>query len=403
MHLTLQPRIGGGRMARSLLRQDFRTYSAGTLPPGWTRARGTAALIPNAAGVYSARTTEEALTSDKGWLMAGAWSEQIADTSFSGAVVGVVGSGGALPTGWANSGLSYVAVESISSSNGLPYIALEIDDTAANYPYLYFANPFRGAGDYKGFLKYKVELLDGHAMAANKLLYTHYDGSGVSAQMVQTGTITEFNGQSLGHSAGGGLFRVLFNGKSGVRAHIRLTIYDHTVNKLGLIPDMRVSSSSSAVTASNGEVISAAVNLVPPFSMLIQARTAPAHPGAYQALFTLRDAGGDYIQVSRHNSTTATSLTAVENSLSPTPSSTTIADNTRFAVAFAVGTTGIRTSWNGGAVDNDADWVPSAAYTNLQLGHEGAGANPWWGWIESIRIDKGAWSDATLQARSAVA
>ena len=59
----------------------------------------------------------------------------VSNSSLSGAVVGVVGSGGSLPTGWAVANTATVEVQAIGVRNGLPYIRVRLQRTATGTEY----------------------------------------------------------------------------------------------------------------------------------------------------------------------------------------------------------------------------------------------------------------------------
>ena len=67
------------------------------------------------------------------------------NTEMTGAVVGVIGSGGALPTGWSWSSAAGIVREVVAVGtlpSGLPYIDVRLSGTNANvslvYPHIYF-------------------------------------------------------------------------------------------------------------------------------------------------------------------------------------------------------------------------------------------------------------------------
>lgn len=79
-------------------------------------------------GVYQIQTfsTDEPRIGDKGILLEPAGENLSLGGTLSGAAVGVVGSGGALPTYWVAAGINTTEITEISSENGFDYISLRL-------------------------------------------------------------------------------------------------------------------------------------------------------------------------------------------------------------------------------------------------------------------------------------
>lgn len=100
-----------------------------------TCTRASTALVRSAAGVYSSAGNNVLRVSHEGGasclLAEETRTNSLPRSNVGGAVVGVIGSGGALPTGWSITGIATSAVEvlSIADKNGLPRIRLRINGT----------------------------------------------------------------------------------------------------------------------------------------------------------------------------------------------------------------------------------------------------------------------------------
>ncbi|ACY33384.1 phage head spike fiber domain-containing protein [Comamonas thiooxydans] len=159
--------------------------------PRVTFTRASAATRWNAAGVLETvpagvpRINYDPATGKcLGLLVEGARTNLVANNGTAGAVVGVLGSGGSLPTGWSaptSNGLT-CEVLSVGSEDGVPYVDVRFSGTATtNYQGLVFGNVSGYAPSTTYTATVYAKLLNGSIPASGtvqfKVRYNHSTGS----------------------------------------------------------------------------------------------------------------------------------------------------------------------------------------------------------------------------------
>jgi len=103
-------------------------------------SRSTPKLAEDSKGVWHHFGIDEPAITDRGLLLEPAATNMVPNPTMAGAVRGVVGAGGALPTGWTTTNFSPVEVLDTGWEDGLPYITLRLRYTnstgAVQYPCL---------------------------------------------------------------------------------------------------------------------------------------------------------------------------------------------------------------------------------------------------------------------------
>ena len=103
-------------------------------------SRSTPKLAEDSKGVWHHFGVDEPAITDRGLLLEPAATNMVPNPTMAGAVRGVVGAGGALPTGWTTTNFSPVEVLDTGWEDGLPYITLRLRYTnstgAVQYPCL---------------------------------------------------------------------------------------------------------------------------------------------------------------------------------------------------------------------------------------------------------------------------
>lgn len=137
---------GSGFFSGATLDMNFAAGAyLGKTPSALTVSRtGTTGYAESSTGVWVPFAANTARITDKGLLVEEGRTNGIKNNMMTGATVGVVGSGGALPTGWVNSpqGLTTTVVE-IGTENGITYIDIRYSGTTSGQ----FALLFFGANN----------------------------------------------------------------------------------------------------------------------------------------------------------------------------------------------------------------------------------------------------------------
>lgn len=122
----------------------FRRTANFSLANSVTSLRNSASWATTSSSlVVPFSANQPAITAGKGLYSLEAQTNSVPNPSMSGAVVGVIGSGGSLPTGWSNQGVTGIPLEvvSIGSSYGMNYIDVRWSGTnstgATQYPGLF--------------------------------------------------------------------------------------------------------------------------------------------------------------------------------------------------------------------------------------------------------------------------
>lgn len=126
------PRWGSGGVRRAF---NFTLMSDAQLQAsGWSWTRPNAIYVPDSAGDYAEIASGVLAKSDLGVHCFGGFANYCRDTMLTGAVEGVIGSGGALPAGWS---FAYDEVEivEIDTVHGLPRIRIRAERTGSGYSY----------------------------------------------------------------------------------------------------------------------------------------------------------------------------------------------------------------------------------------------------------------------------
>lgn len=92
-------------------------------------SRTSPKLAQDRDGVWRSFANNIPAATNSGLSLEPAATNMVANNGMVGAVTGVVGSGGALPTGWLASAFDTVTVQSIGTEDGLPYIELRLQSS----------------------------------------------------------------------------------------------------------------------------------------------------------------------------------------------------------------------------------------------------------------------------------
>jgi hypothetical protein len=229
---------------RPSLLLDF--ANSGRVDPRITFSRASAATRWNAAGILEMvsagvpRIDYHPITGKcLGLLVEGSKTNMVLRSTTTGAVLGLLGSGGSLPTGWTatpktTSGMD-TEVVSIGTENGLPYVDMRFFGTpTAAYQGLVFGNVSGYAANTDHAGSVYVKLLAGSAGGAGSLqLQARYNISGSSVNITTSFTPTNLsgdlrnqrlvtNGSTDSAATGSGQLLLVFNLVNG-------TAYDFTV------------------------------------------------------------------------------------------------------------------------------------------------------------------------------
>lgn len=224
--------------------------------------RAASATRRNAAGVLETvpagvpRIDYDPITSRAlGMLIEGGKTNMVARSLTTGAVLGVIGSGGALPTGWsatpkATSGLD-VEVVGIGSENGLPYVDVRVSGAPiSGYQAIVFGNVtgYTASTEYTGTVFAKM--LSGFAGGAGSLqLQARYNIPGGSINISGGYTPANLsgdlraqrlvaNGTTDATAAGAGQFLLVFNLTNGVAYDFRVRLS---------LPQLEAGSATSSI------------------------------------------------------------------------------------------------------------------------------------------------------------
>ena len=103
-----------------------------------TFSRNSPKLAQDSNGIWHHFAANEPAITDRGLLLEPQATNMVPNSSMTGAALGVVGAGGALPTGWTREGYDTVTVTALGDEDGLPYVELRLQCTnstsAPRYP-----------------------------------------------------------------------------------------------------------------------------------------------------------------------------------------------------------------------------------------------------------------------------
>lgn len=109
----------------------------------FTFSRASTKLAEDSRGVWQHFGVDEPAITDRGLLLEPAATNMVPNPIMAGAIVGTVGAGGALPTGWSTTAFTIVDVLDTGWEDGLPYITLRLRYTnsgsTTQYPLLIVA------------------------------------------------------------------------------------------------------------------------------------------------------------------------------------------------------------------------------------------------------------------------
>jgi hypothetical protein len=389
---------------------DFRASSS--LPSGFVHSRTTAAFLKTNGSWTAYPAGAPLLVAGKGWMIPGAFTQVVGNNQFAGAATGAVGSGGALPTGWAHvtpAGMTLTVV-GLGTENGLPFIQLRFSGTntsgATGYPSILFVSPslisaasgqtWSASLHWAGVTLERApdmhlrESTPGGSFLSQSTLNLG-SGTGGWARKTVSRTLSNATAARVG-------FLLSYWVSNGESKTIEFKVAAPELYQLpGSITDAAILGSGEAPLASSPETVTRAMPLTTPFSFRIQARTAPFDPGVGQQIVTWSVDVNNWLRVIRR---TATNVVDVEVW---TPaghvanlSLGAVGHDTAFAVAARIDRNDCAASLNGGAIVKDLSGDPPGPLATLTLGAHPDGNRPWWGWAEALTVWPEAKSDAAL-------
>jgi hypothetical protein len=396
--------------ATPLVDLDFRSLSA--WPEGFTHSRGTGGYLRNASdnAWLSFGPDDPLIVPGRGWYFPGPFTQYLGNNLFAGAAAGVVGSGGALPTGWlfrTDAALSVEVIEVDGSKGPDSFITVRIagggSGTYGMLEMIPSAVQGLGAAAYTGSMRYlrtsagddaeiMLRVRRGFGPGSETLLPPTAVPTPITSTFIfdRTGWLN-FNLQLL--PAGG------FAGKT---IDETITIRCPQVVEGTAAQSLAVMGTDGAgVLSSNAEVANRALSMPPPFTLTAQARCPAAAGGLKQDPYLWDWSGAPGSRAGLSLLRTSGALSAfieVAGGGRVAVSPGTPAPGATFAAAFAVQTDGVAAAMNGGAVSSAAVADPGTL-SALTLGRSSSAA-PWWQWVERLVIRADAASDPELTAAS---
>jgi hypothetical protein len=394
---------------------------------GFSLSRDTTSRVRTASGLWTPRAAGEALLgyhnavgAPQGWHLPGAFTDYHHNRTLAGAVLGVLGAGGALPTHWGPGTAADLTttVVAIGVWNGLPSLRLRIQGTATDWRLLRMSlrnwvKIAAAAGDVlrlSTFLKRVAGTWPDGSTFFFRLQTDAYDAgvaylnSVPSAGIADPGpSFSRITATSTLTHASTALAEPYLEWIVAPATEVDLTfeIAAPMLVKNVPAPEIVLLDSGAADVASAAEVATRALSgLVPPFTLRLQGRTAAADPGADQVLACLDADANNWVRLVRRTATNAVNL-EVQAAGAPVANLAlgTVDNDTQFAVAARIATNDVAASRDGGAAVADASAaVPTPV--QLTLGAHRGGTLPWWGFCEMLRIERGGKANAGLEGTS---
>ena len=334
-------------------------------------------------------------------LLEGARTNLVTNPRFEGAATGVVGSGGALPTGYAVTGTGAAAeVVSLGSATGLPALTLRLSAAAAPSTII-LTIPVSGmlaAGDpltcsfFGQVVAGSLANVTGVTIASSGVAAVS-----LSAAMARTSTTRTYAG---GGAAG---YAIRFACTAGAAVNLTVTLLAPQA-EVGAFPSSPILPAAGAPTVTTRAASVASLALAGARAergtLLLRAMLPQAAPaGLDQGLLTL-DAGSDANRIVLRNAagggTVGAALVSGGTTLA-TLAGGTVAAGTPFRAALAWSPAGVALCLSGGAVQSTATAPP--AVSRLLIGHAAAALDrAMHGEVERLDLRAERLPDATLHA-----
>lgn len=359
--------------------------------------------VPDANGDFVARDhNNDAPVSDAGLFIEGPFTEHNNANTFTGAVTGVIGSGGALPTGWAQGYTAEgytVTVTTGFTAFGLPVLRLRIAGTPTRsglFPCILAANSARRAHTGDTQQKVALRLVAGSAPYQPFTRVYGYDGSNNSlgyksgqpaATLTNTWDRMLINASPITNQAT--LDCVIFRTNQ-----VAGTPYDFTLELCApstitkKYSNIFVEMAATTPPAHLQPIIQGAVDLRGPFAVELVATTAPGDPGAHQTIWCQSLGANDYAQVYRATSTNQITLKVRANSTDYSVACGAVANSTQFTLRLGVLFNKVLWSLNGSTAAA-LTIKRSASYVLKSLGTFYDGTLPAGGSVQSVRVAAG--------------
>lgn len=370
-----------------------------SLPSAFTHSRGTTAYIEDANGDWQLVAADDPLIGPNGLTVIPALSMPVQNTSLSGATVGVIGSGGGLPTGWTSTILTGLSQEvvSVTTRNNLTWLRLRLSGT------------FSGTANSKNMgMKNTAGAITGVAVGDN--ISTRY-------------LLKNISSQSIAHLHGFGLASTgTYVGATGVKytdyqytskytragatstnntyalEYVNIATSPSTLDdtfeiaapqmyKAAYSPDVLLLGSGTSAITSNKEVVT--MSGVPdfPFSIVFDARPCYQYVASEdQILCELIEDSTNYITVyrapaTRHMKCNIVVGGAVADTID---SGYEVFDETFVKVGIIVKSSAVSLVVDGrDAVVSTATFT-TPSVTSARIGADQSGSKAWWGWIRSV-------------------
>lgn len=355
--------------------------------------------VPDANGDFVARDhNNDAPVSDAGLFIEGPFTEHNNANTFTGAVTGVIGSGGALPTGWVQSytveGYT-VTVTTGFTAFGLPVLRLRIAGTPTRsgfYPYILAVNSTNRAHTGATQQKVKLRLVAGSAPYQPLTeVYAHdvsnnYIGNNVgypSATLTSIWDKMSVNASAITNQVTIGCILIRTNQVAGTPYDFTLELCaPSTITKK--YSNLFVEMAATTPSVHLQPIIQRAVDLRGPFAVEITAVTAPGDPGSNQTFLTYSASASNYFTIYRAPSTNQMTLKGYNNGISYISTCGAIANSTEFSLGFQVLNNKAIWSLNGGTLGSMS--IQRSRRYILESLHFYDGTLPSWGIIKSIKL-----------------
>lgn len=385
---------------------DFRTMTLGDFDTAYPlSSSGSDRYIPQEDGSYVLRESDQAPLTDEGVWVAGSATQRVYDNTFTGAVAGTIGSGGALPDGWAaslfsNQGLTCDVLAN-GTAFGLPTLKTRIHGTLLS-----------GQASYLKMTQSYVPVVPGQKVTSSVLArviagtapnvknqINFFDNSHVYINGSETNRYDTFTGQwavytltatapALSAFFEPYLFRTI--GSTNDVVDFTLEICAPTISVCPLIAGSTIHVPTDAAASADhlADIIQRAVDLRGPFAVEIVATTAPGDPGAHQTYWCESLGANDYAEIYRATSTNQITLKVRANSTDYSVACGAVANSTQFTLRLGMLFNKVLWSLNGSTVA-ELTIKRSAPYIMETLGALWDATLYGWCSIQSIRVSAG--------------
>ena len=396
--------FSGGELALDQLPIfDKYDFTAG-LPSGFSHSRGTSAYLQDSDGVWRQRSGSDPLIGPNGLHVIPAISQVVSNSALTGASIGIVGSGGSLPTGWVirNSASFTWTVTALPIVNGLQGVTLNCSGTLASGSNIkpcindggqivsaigdlqiarciIKADPTCGGGQ-EGFLRVGTSSVESGAWTA---------AAGTAQDLAY------LNNASTTHNR---TFICFFNVKNtGDSINNTFTIFAPQMYKQPQAASALFIGGSAQ--SSNAEVVSWGSVPPVPFTIVFDVYPCVLSGSATQALAEFCTDANNYLRITRDGSRLIHAEMVIggvsKQVLSPTK---VVYDNAKTKIGLSIRSDGFSISVNGQDALSSTSSMAVPSFASMLVGKTQDDTAFWWGWIESMNIALTSVSDAALAA-----